>query len=109
MIIQLTKKEFTELRAIVVSLNNPTATEKFNEIFSVDNISDRQVAGFVNPINKDIIIHINEKSGCKVLSGINLHAKELGRLIKNGVSISSAPKWISTLKGILNTITNSLK
>ena len=105
MIIQMTNEEFHELRQIIVKLNNPKATKNFNEIFNLSgDISKKKVNGFANPINKDIVISIEEECAKDVLMGIKVNAKDLGALTKAGVSITNAGKWISCLKNITASI-----
>lgn len=104
MIIQLTNKEFQELRKFLINLKNPKATKAFNEVFSGSPTGG--VKGFVNPVNKDIIINIPESLAFDIEKIFVKNGDEIGKMIKNGSSISNAPKWISCIKNIFSEITN---
>ena len=102
MIIQMSNREFQEIRKFIISLDNSKVTKNFNEIFSKEVTGG--VKGFVNPLNKDIIIEIPEGISFEVEKVFVNNGANLGKMIKNGVSITNASKWLSLLKGILNDI-----
>ena len=106
MIIQMTTKEFQEFRKIIVELKNPKATKAFNKVFSKS--SEEGVKGFVNPLNKDVIINIPEHLSIEVEKVLVKHSPALSKLSNHGVSITSAPKWISSLKTLWSDITEAI-
>lgn len=102
MIISMTPEEFTQLRNFVKKFENNKVTKSFNNVF--DKNSTSVVKGFANPISKEIIINIPEEQALQVEKVLVKHSASLGKLATNGISITSAPRWISTLKEMLNDV-----
>ena len=98
MIIQMSNKEFQEVRKFIMGLKNPKVTEQFNGIFAKN--STGEIRGFVNPLNKDIVIEISENSTFAIESVLVKYSPDIAKLIKGGSSITNAPKWLSFAKNI---------
>ena len=102
MIIQMSNKEFQEIRKIIIGLKNPKVTKEFNEVF-VKN-STGKIRGFVNPLNQDIVIEIAEDTTYAVESVFVKYSPDIAKLVKGGSSITNAPKWLSFAKNIFSDI-----
>ena len=98
MIIQMSNREFQEIRKFIIGLKNPKANKMFNEIFSSEPTGG--VKGFVNPLNKDIVIDIPEHLAFEIFKVFVNHSADIAKLAKGGSSITNAPKWLAFLKNI---------
>ena len=98
MIIQMSNKEFQELRKFIVNMKNPEANKAFNKIFAKEQTSG--VKGFVNPINQDIVIHFPEHMTIEVEKVLVNYSPDIAKMVKGGASITNAPKWLSCIKNI---------
>ena len=102
MIIEMSKKEFQEMRKFLMGLNNQKANKQFNAIF--DKKPTGEVRGFVNPLNQTVVIEISETATLNVESTFVKHAPDIGKMVKGGVSITTAPKWFAIIKNIFTDI-----
>ena len=102
MIIQMSNKEFQEIRKVIIGLKNSKVTEQFNEVFAKNSTGD--IRGFVNPLNRDIVIEISEDTTYAVESVLVKYSPDIAKLIKGGSSITNAPKWLSFAKNIFTDI-----
>lgn len=102
MIIQLSNKEFQELRKILIGVKNPKANKIFNEMFAKD--SKSSVKGFVNPINNDIVINIPENLAVDVEKVFVEYSPDIQKLVKSGSSITNASKWLSCIRNVWSDI-----
>ena len=107
MIVQLTNSEFQELRNSIIKAKNPILTRYFNNIFKPDN--NLPVKGFSNPLNKDIIIELDEDSVIKFQKIITSHSYEICKAASGGVSLSAAPKYFAIAKRIFEDLTRVFK
>lgn len=105
MIIQMSNREFQEVRKFILAMKNPKANKVFNEIFSKQ--QNGGVKGFVNPINNDIVINIPENMSMEVEKVLVNYAPDIAKMAKGGVSITNAPKWLACLKNIFADITKA--
>lgn len=113
--IQMTPEEFKELRKIVVKVNNPKLTKKFNAIFDPKNNNIRGIKATIvkeiplsnqptdTPKLKEISISISSKMiVIPIFQKIGMHSNELNKFIDNGPSIIQMPKLVSLFHDILN-------
>lgn len=105
MIIQMSNKEFQELRKFLISLRNSQVNKTFNEVFAKS--PSGGVKGFVNPLNNDIVVEIPEYLTCEVEKVFIKYGDDIGKLIKAN-SITNTPKWITCLKNIFNDIKKAI-
>ena len=103
MIIQMSNKEFQEMRKFLITLKDPNVTKAFNEVFNPD--IKGGVKGFVNPLNKDIVIDVPEHLTYEVEKVFVKYGPDIGKMIKGGASITNAPKWLSCIKNIFHDVT----
>ena len=106
MIIQMSNREFQEMRKFLITLKNPKVTKAFNEVFNQD--IKGGVKGFVNPLNKDIVINIPEHLTYDVEKVFVKYGPDIGKMVKGGSSITNAPKWISCIKNIIADVTSAI-
>ena len=106
MIIQMSNREFQEIRKFVLAMKNPKVNKSFNEIFSKDPTGG--VKGFVNPINNDIVINIPESLTYEVEKVFVNYVPDIAKMVKGGSSITNAPKWLSCIKNIFADITKAI-
>ena len=106
MIVQMSNKEFQELRKFLISLKNPKVNKSFNEVFSKN--TSGGVKGFVNPLNNDIVIEIPEYLTYEVEKVFVKHGSDIGKMVKGNVSITNAPKWLSCAKTIFADIKSAI-
>ena len=104
MTIEMTNREFQELRKFLLAQKNQKVNKAFNEVFSKDPTGG--IKGFVNPINNNIVINIPEALSYEVMKVFVNHAGDIAKISKGGSSITNAPKWLSCIKSIANDITN---
>jgi len=104
MTIQMSNREFQELRKFLQAMKNPKVNKAFNEVFSKEPTGG--VKGFVNPINNDIVINIPESLSFEVEKVFVNHAPEIAKISRGGSSITNAPRWLSCIKNIANDITH---
>ena len=100
MVIEMSNKEFQEIRKFIIGMKNPTVTEKFNEVFAKN--SSGPIRGFVNPLNKSVVIDIAEDSTYAIESVLVKYSPDIAKLVKGGSSITNAPKWLSFAKNIFS-------
>ena len=103
MIIQMSNREFQEVRKFVLAMKNPKMNKAFNEVFSKEPTGG--VKGFVNPINNDIVINVPESLSFEVEKVLVNYAPEIAKMVKGGSSITNAPKWLACIKNIFADIT----
>ena len=106
MIIQMSNREFQEMRKFLIALKDPKVTKAFNEVFDHD--IKGGVKGFVNPLNRDIVIEVPEHLTYEVEKVFVKYGPDIGKMIKGGGSIANAPKWLSCIKNIIADITNAI-
>ncbi len=111
MIIQLDPKEFQEIRRLVAGINNPKVTREFNNIFKFkgNDIKERKIGGFVNPLNQNVVIHIEEESAKILLGALAKHSREIGKMSKSPISITAAPKWLMLIKTIVDDVISAFR
>ena len=99
MIIKMSKQEFQELRNIVIAMDNPDVTKHFNSIFEKESkfLS-------VNPTTKELTVSLPKEKVCQVERSIAKRGRNLGKLLKDGVNLSSATRWFSTVDSIWSDI-----
>lgn len=102
MIIQMNNREFQEVRQFIKGLKNPAANKVFNEVFSKE--PKGGVKGFVNPLNQDIVIEVPESLTYEVERVLVKYSGDIGKMSRNGVSITSAPKYFTAIKSIFTEI-----
>ncbi len=106
MIIQMSNREFQEVRKFIISLKNPKINKSFNEVFSKDLTGG--VKGFVNPLNNDIVIEVPEHLTYEVEKVLVKYGADIGKMAKGGASITNAPKWLTVIKNIFSEITTAI-
>lgn len=106
MIIQMSNREFQELRKFIIAMKNPKANKIFNEVFAKEPTGG--VKGFVNPINQDIIINIPENLSIEVEKVFVKYSSDISKMAKGGTSVTNAPKWISCIKNIFGDISKAI-
>ena len=106
MIIQMSNREFQEVRKFILGMKNPKVNKVFNEVFSKDPTGG--VKGFVNPINQDIVINIPENLSIEVEKVLVKYSPDIAKMIKGGSSITNAPKWLSCIKNIFSDIMKAI-
>lgn len=106
MIIQMSNREFQEVRNFILGLKNPEVNKVFNEVFAKD--IKGGVKGFVNPLNKDIVIEIPEYLSYEVEKVFVKYSPDIAKMIKGGSSITNAPKWISCIKNLFSDISAAI-
>ncbi len=102
MIIQMSNREFQEVREFISGMKNPAATKCFNEVFSKE--PKGGVKGFVNPLNKDIVIEVPESLTYEVEKVLVKYSADIGKMSKGGISITHAPKYFNCIKSVFTEI-----
>ena len=106
MIIQMSSREFQEVRKFIMGMKNPKLNKVFNEVFSKDPTGG--VKGFVNPLNQDIVINVPEELTVEVEKVLVKYSPDIAKMVKGGSSITNAPKWLSCIKNIFSDITKAI-
>lgn len=98
----MTKKEFLQLREIIINIDNPTVTEEFNKICTNKN-SRIDVAttqeSFTMTVSEDLSTEIG-----KVLKA---YSKNLGKSLS--LSLSNLPKIVKQIKNLVTDLGNAIK
>lgn len=103
MTITMTAAEFKQITNLISNIGDQTLIRQFNKIFESKD-PNREIIGYVNKNDSTITIVSSEKVAVKLLSIIASSGKEIGHLSKHGLTITNAPKWISLLKKLKNSI-----
>lgn len=91
--IEMSKREFEELRDSIVALNDSKVNRVFNAIFGRDHIPEISLK--VN--GDDISVIIPEENSVKFFAVLKRHLREIGILLKGGLNPLGIPKWKRTL------------
>lgn len=98
----LTRAEFEELRKAISNTRNREIINGFNRIFQPNN--DIPVKGVVLPKTGNIVIEMTPEDGTALLRVLSANAETFGEMVKNDVSLTAIPKWLSFGKNIVGAI-----
>ena len=93
--IEMSAKEFRELRDSIVALNDSKVNRVFNAIFGRDHI--QEITLNVDKDTKDVMVLIPEENSVKFFTVLKRHLREIGILLKGGLNPLGIPKWKRTL------------
>ena len=96
----LTYDEFQEARNFVVNTKNANISTVFNKVFSDNARGNFPVKGTVLPKSRDVVIEVTPEDGKKILAVLAKNGGTFGEMLRQQMSISSIPKWLSFFKTI---------
>lgn len=98
----MTKKEFLQLRDIIINLDNPEVTEEFNKICTNKN---SQIDAATTA--ETFTLSVSEELSTEVGKVLKSYAKNLGKSLS--LSLSNLPKIVKQLKSLVTDLGNAVK